>query len=508
MLPLCALIVVFVLGVASGAAFAVTVTIQNADGPGEGFNDTSAPVVAPGNPGGNLGAQRLFAFQAAANIWGAQLVSNIPIVVSAKMDPQFCNATSATLGSAGTNFIWRDPSFPLANTWYPDALANALAGTDLNASADIVATFNSNLNGNPACLGGRGWYYGTDQNPGTDMDFMSVVLHEIGHGLGFQTFQSSLGVWFNGFADAYGSNMYHNSATPASYLAMSDAQRAAANLGDPNLVWDGPGVKTHANTIITTGADGSGRTRLHGPSPFQGGSSLSHWSPALECAGCGVEHRLMEPFYTGVNHNISLELALLSDIGWTTANPLATAFASFDVTARALGVDIAAAFTSDADRFAVNVYRGEDGARPTVLIHGEDLVNGETFSYTDTQVESGRAYTYQIEVRDHDGSFYSSVRDVTVPSIRASLAQNVPNPFNPNTIIAFTLPAIQEATLTIYDAQGKLVRNLYNGVRRSGPHSIVWDGKDDKGAPVGSGIYFYRLQTGHISESKKMVLLK
>ena len=63
-------------------------------------------------------------------------------------------------------------------------------------------------------------------------------------------------------------------------------------------------------------------------------------------------------------------------------------------------------------------------------------------------------------------------------------------------------------TLAIYDANGRLVRTLVNEVEGYGAHEVTWDGRDDNGATVGSGVYFYRLQAGKLTESKKMVLLK
>src|SRR4026207_2553872 len=79
-----------------------TITVLNADGPNEGFNDPTPASPVGGNPGTTIGAQRLIAFQFAANIWGAALDSNVPIVIRANFDPLFCDDVSAVLGSAGT----------------------------------------------------------------------------------------------------------------------------------------------------------------------------------------------------------------------------------------------------------------------------------------------------------------------------------------------------------------------------------------------------------------------
>ncbi len=98
------------------------------------------------------------------------------------------------------------------------------------------------------------------------------------------------------------------------------------------------------------------------------------------------------------------------------------------------------------------------------------------------------------------------VGDVT--SYTSSLAQNVPNPFNPATTIRFSLAAGSHATLEVFDASGRWVRTLVDEARAAGPQSARWDGRDARGAAVASGVYFYRLTTPGVSDSKKMVLLK
>jgi len=488
------------------SAQAATIIIQNSDGPGEGFNDPTPVAPLPGNPNVTLGAQRLFAFQYAANLWAQCLVSNVTIIVDAKMDPLTCTATSAILGSASTNFIHNNfPGAPKVNTWYPDALADAIAGIDLNpGNPDIVATFNSNLNGAATCLGGTGWYYGADQNPGSDVDFITVVAHEIGHGLGFQTFQSSAGAWFIGLQDTYGYNMYRNGGVPPDYPSMSNAQRGSANLSDPNLVWDGPFAKAYMVALPLVGGLTGGRPRLHGPNPYQTGSSLSHWSPALN------PNHLMEPSYTGALHAISGEIQLLQDIGWTLIpkGPVATAIRTFRARSENGAVELLADFASDANNFTVSVFRGEGSEDPAYLIHTRNLEAGEPFTYTDNDVVPGRTYSYRIGVQDHDTQAFSTIESASVPSIGLVLSQNVPNPFNPVTRINFTLPASQEVTLSVYDAAGRLVTTLARGVHSHGLHSIEWNGKDRNGNTVGKGIYFYRLVSGDITQSRKMVLMK
>jgi uncharacterized repeat protein (TIGR01451 family) len=174
---------------------AATFVIVNNDGAGEGFNDPTAAAPVGGNPGTTVGQQRLNAFQFAADLWGSILDSDQTIFIQATFDPLTCTATSAVLGSAGAIQIFSDSgNLDFANTWYAVSLANKLSGSDLapgptNSNADdIIARFNSNLNGSPTCLGGQGWYYGFDANHGTNTDLVTVLLHEFGHGLNFANF--------------------------------------------------------------------------------------------------------------------------------------------------------------------------------------------------------------------------------------------------------------------------------------------------------------------------------
>ncbi|MEO6463640.1 MAG: peptidase, partial [Candidatus Eisenbacteria bacterium] len=134
-----------VAGLLPAAAHAATITIVNNDGVGEGVNSTTPVSSVGGNPGTTLGAQRLFVFQTAASIWGSLLPSTVEIRVNAQFNPQTCDATSAVLGSAGaaTN-VSGFAGAEVANTWYPIALANRMAGVDLAVGTnDINAQFNS-----------------------------------------------------------------------------------------------------------------------------------------------------------------------------------------------------------------------------------------------------------------------------------------------------------------------------------------------------------------------------
>src|SRR5690606_39787978 len=107
------------------------------------------------------------------------------------------------------------PNAAATEIWYGAALANSLAGSDLGTTTDdINSNFNANL-GTPGCLEGSGWYYGLDGNtPAGKINFLDVVMHEIGHGLNFQGFYSlATGAPIApGYTDIYSSFVYDNAS--------------------------------------------------------------------------------------------------------------------------------------------------------------------------------------------------------------------------------------------------------------------------------------------------------
>jgi hypothetical protein len=236
---------------AVGFANAATITIVNNDGVGEGFNDTTPRAPVGGNPGVTVGAQRLYLFQYAAGIWGGILPSTVPILVRSQFNPQTCNATSGVLGSAGPVTIHANfAGAEFTNTWCHAALANRLNGADLDATnPDINATFNSNLD-LPTCLGGVGWYYGTDGLEGPAVELLPVLLHEMGHGLGFSTTTSGTSGAYNGGLPSVFDKFLLDAASGLHWTQNSPAQRVASAISGTGLLWDGPACVAAANTFL------------------------------------------------------------------------------------------------------------------------------------------------------------------------------------------------------------------------------------------------------------------
>lgn len=88
------------------------------------------------------------------------------------------------------------------------------------------------------------------------------------------------------------------------------------------------------------------------------------------------------------------------------------------------------------------------------------------------------------------------------------LSQNYPNPFNPSTVIRYTVPKFQNVSLVVYDLLGRKVKTLVNEERHAGQHRVTWDGTNDHGIGVASGVYFYQLKAGDLVKTQKMLLVR
>jgi hypothetical protein len=308
-------------------AHAVTMSIINKDGSREGLNDPTPVAPVGGNSGTTLGEQRLNALQFAADTWGALLNSAVPVGIGAQFNPLTpCSSSSAVLGYAGSSANAANfDGAALRDTWYPIALANALNGQDLNPGSnktEIEATFTTKLD-DGSCAFPLTFYYGLDgRNPGNQVDFVTVALHELGHGLGFYTLVNlGSGAKAKNFDDVFMRNL-ENHSTGKRYPEMTNAERVAASQNSGNLVWVGPSV-TAARGVLTSGTVGN-HVRLYAPNPQEPGASVSHWDTALS------PNQLMEPIITGTIHSVGLALQAFQDIGWPLEAGLEVTPSAFD----------------------------------------------------------------------------------------------------------------------------------------------------------------------------------
>lgn len=230
-----------------------TISVINANLPGEGFNDTTPAAPVGGNMGTTLGQQRLIAFTHAANIWGAALNSPVEIRIQAAFVPMPCSADGAVLASAGTTYIFAEfANSPHWTSWYPAALASKLAGGDMLEPEEphIVSNFNSRLGQAADCLPGSPFYLGLDGAHGVKIDLVAVLLHEMAHGLGFQTFTNgATGAQIQGRPSVWDNYLMDN-RTGKNWAGMTAAERTSSATSVNALAWSGAYVSAAVPTVL------------------------------------------------------------------------------------------------------------------------------------------------------------------------------------------------------------------------------------------------------------------
>jgi hypothetical protein len=136
------------------------------------------------------------------------------------------------------------------------------------------------------------------------------------------------------------------------------------------------------------------------------------------------------------------------------------------------------------------------------------------FQWKNRHVGETRIEVSDVRLAEQGGSVILSGGNSLVMTARGviplayALYQNYPNPFNPNTVIRFDLPESGPVQLGIYNLLGQQVRVLVQTVMPEGQHALIWDGRDDAGSVVGTGVYYYRLSAGRFTDLKKMLLVK
>lgn len=259
------------------------------------------------------------AFRRAAAIWGSEIHSRVPILIDS------CWATNITdpdnLGAGGPiTFDVNQSGFPRSNTYYPIALANALTGRDINgsANAEVFVVYNSAWHT-------RGeFYYGTDGRPPTNrIDFVTLVLHEIGHGLGFlgsmDANNTTRRAWwglgsptypviYDRFAENLADQQLINTSIfPNNSTALYD------QLVSNNIFFDGPNARA---------ANSNNRPKLDALSPqWTVGSSFCHVDlTSYRRTANGLMVRFLD--HGTAIHNIgNITRGIFKDLGWTFGSP-------------------------------------------------------------------------------------------------------------------------------------------------------------------------------------------
>ncbi|PWN07935.1 hypothetical protein DDZ15_02680 [Rhodohalobacter mucosus] len=472
------------------------------------------------------------AIERAFDIWSTHLSSSVPI----RIEANWIALAENTLGSAGpTNIVQFDPGEAeqlgaQPNTWYTIAQASAMSGEDLVTQFDIGHDIVMNIN----CQWGS-WYFGTDANPPTgQIDLVSVVLHEIGHGIGFlgsmsannETLEGSYGfgsandpIIFDRFAeDGSGTPLLNASQYPnpsnALYMALTGQLGGIFfNGGNANLVNDESPV------------------RLYSPPEWNGGSSYSHLD---QNTYTDTESALMRPRIPSafaIHSPGPVFCGMLGDWGWPLGGDC-QAFIAADafIAVRSLdnlelnslefgvtniGSPVNRSFTisneaASPEPFTYNITIENENYRivPSSLAN-QTLQPGETVQLTvEYDPQNDRVHSGNLRIR-HNAQNQSSPISVTLAGESlleeeiARLEQNYPNPFNPETTIPFVLPDQANVRLDVYSIDGRLVKTLRNGTLPSGRYEEPYNLSD-----LASGMYLYRLIVDNFADTKKFLIVK
>jgi hypothetical protein len=461
------------------------------------------------------------AFEYALDIWASHLNSTIPI----RIEATWASLEGNTLGSAGpTRVISLLGAEP--DTWYSVAQASAMTGEDIvgdrieDEDYDIVINMNCEY---------ANWYFGTDaQTPPGRVDFVTVVLHEVGHGIGFigsmdgdedeETASHGLGEQnfpfiFDRFAVDGDDESLLNENT---YPNPSDDLYQA-------LTGQRGGVFATGQEAVT--ANEGERVPLFAPDPWNSGSSFSHLDQATYTQ---TPNALMRPSIEGafaIHSPGPVFCGMMYDWGW----PLGAGCLE------QIGVEALIAFSETELDFGVtNV--GDFVERTFVISSDEESedplnysisIEDENFTIVPSSDATGRLdpgesrtitvrynpfddRIHDTELRiSHNAMNEGSPYEIALlgESLRedeiARLEQNYPNPFNPVTTIPYILPETSQVRLDVYNINGQRVRTLVDEQQPEGRYEVSLDGSN-----LSSGVYLYRLIVGDFMDVKKLMLVK
>lgn len=157
---------------------------------------------------------------------------------------------------------------------------------------------------------------------------------------------------------------------------------------------------------------------------------------------------------------------------------------------------------------------------PGTMVYLDSISSSDTL-YTDSQVIAGNTYYYKLTAVDFAGNESDPSNEVmavagTITMINDNsdiirdfgLKQNYPNPFNPTTTIEYSIPRPSKVSVTIYNTAGQEIRRLSDEFKEPGSYKIEWDGRDNSGRTVSSGVYFYQMIAGDYKQVMRSIFQK
>lgn len=466
------------------------------------------------------------AFARAVEIWETHISSPIPIRIEASFEP----LDEKTLGGARSNILFAvdTDGDDQIDTIYGDALVDATLGGDQNPSdpddsnpPDIVASFNSTRDD---------WHFGEEDAPEERIDFTSVVLHEIAHGLNyFDVFSFDDGVGEYGFdwddsgtverdekfAGVYDNRIFLKESngsnrflTTLSEFATPSTELGAALTSD-QLFFDGELTNRAADS-----SNGPVPPKIFAPEEYDDGSSTSHVDE--ETYGFETANALMTP---QINHAETVRrtgpilCGQMGDMGWTLGPGCAFTNATIDVLAADATTDASnrgrvtltwqLSGDVDAEEFVVEQsFFGRLEQRKRVPADGP----GE-YATTLDQLRVGD-HSFRLSYVTADGATVQPGDPVTV-TVQAERPEVsvFPNPFRNSARVAFALPEPQRVRVEVFDILGRRVATPFVGERPAhDTRPVVFHA--GRLPDLGSGVYFFRVSGETFSETAKATRIR
>lgn len=469
-------------------------------------------------------AEAMAAFDYALDIWSTYISSPIPIKIQANW---VALSEANVLANASPSYVVQiDAGRP--NTWYNMAQASAISGIDIvnelkaqghDVDHDIIVNVNANFSN---------WHFGTNATPTPGkIDFVTVILHEIGHGLGFMGSvqanssgqQASWG--FNGNPTIYDvfvvDGLAHPIVDPVYYQNNSLQLYNAATGKESGL---------HFWNDITLANNSGLPAKLYTPSEWNQGSSYSHLDQQRFSNTPNALMRPMVDFNYAIHSPGPVVCAMFADMGW----PLGSSCTDIIVT-EAVESAITVSVPS-LDMGVTNVSSPINKNIKIINIDTENPLNGHieiqnnlAFSLLGNSIYSIKP-GLNLDLRINYNPPYSGIHTsrlyiyhnganaqspIIIPlkgealerDQVVKLEQGYPNPFTDAVTIPFTLPKTSNVTLEVYDVLGKHVQTLINGEQPSGHYSqtLRSDG-------LAGGVYFYILTVEGERKSGKLFLIR
>jgi len=477
-------------------------------------------------------AEAIAAIEYAVSIWETHISSASPIRVRAVWQ----SLPGTTLGSAGPTLVAQVPSpIGMNDTWFAVAQASAMVGFDILATSTQEYDINMRLNCNF-----EEWYFDTDGNTPEDfVDMVTVVLHEIGHGLGFvgtmgANVNTEVANWgieavnglnpiiFDRFAeDGSGNNIINTSIYPN---PSNDLYQAVT--GSEGGVFFNGDITTQTNFGIPV--------PLYAPLPWEDGSSFSHID---EEPFVDTNNALMIPFInraTAIHSPGSIMCAMLEDQGWPLGNGCI----------ELLNIDSAISFAETDAKFGItnvgrtlekvvrvsNEITAEDPLKGRLVVNSNHFNTSEearNFSIAPGESVDLSVFFTPISVRNqttnvcrqnpsncfHNATaflFHNSKKrenpiildlegESIEPGRQVVLKQNFPNPFNSTTTIPYVLSIESDVKLEVFNSAGQRVKKK----KSAGSYEI-----DLNASGLSSGVYYYRILVNDTQEYKSLILIK